>query len=73
MHNRPLYEERRRSGRDGQPGRDASCSGGVPGSSHEEIAESLGLRKASIKMLLFRARRRLAALLTTPAAKGTSA
>jgi RNA polymerase sigma-70 factor (ECF subfamily) len=33
------------------------------GSSHEEIAESLGLRKASIKMLLFRARRRLAALL----------
>ena len=34
------------------------------GSSHEEIAESLGLRRASIKMLLFRARRRLAALLT---------
>jgi RNA polymerase sigma-70 factor (ECF subfamily) len=34
------------------------------GSSHEEIAQSLGLRKASIKMLLFRARRRLAALLT---------
>jgi RNA polymerase sigma-70 factor (ECF subfamily) len=33
------------------------------GSSHEEIATSLGLRKASIKMLLFRARRRLAALL----------
>jgi RNA polymerase sigma-70 factor (ECF subfamily) len=33
------------------------------GSSHEEIAESLGLRKASIKMLLFRARRRLAAVL----------
>jgi RNA polymerase sigma-70 factor, ECF subfamily len=33
------------------------------GSSHEEIAASLGLRKASIKMLLFRARRRLAALL----------
>jgi RNA polymerase sigma-70 factor, ECF subfamily len=33
------------------------------GSSHEEIAESLGLRRASIKMLLFRARRRLAALL----------
>ena len=30
---------------------------------HEEIAESLGLRRASIKMLLFRARRRLAALL----------
>ena len=34
------------------------------GSSHEEIAQSLGVRKASIKMLLFRARRRLAALLT---------
>jgi len=34
------------------------------GSSHEEIAQSLGLRRASIKMLLFRARRRLAALLT---------
>jgi RNA polymerase sigma-70 factor (ECF subfamily) len=34
------------------------------GSSHEEIAESLGLRRASIKMLLFRARRRLAVLLT---------
>jgi len=33
------------------------------GSSHEEIAESLGLRKASIKILLFRARRRLAAAL----------
>jgi len=34
------------------------------GSSHEEIAETLGLRTASIKMLLFRARRRLADLLT---------
>jgi RNA polymerase sigma-70 factor (ECF subfamily) len=33
------------------------------GSSHEEIATSLGLRKASIKMLLFRARKHLAALL----------
>jgi RNA polymerase sigma-70 factor (ECF subfamily) len=33
------------------------------GSSHEEIADSLGLRKASIKMLLFRARRRLAGIL----------
>ena len=33
------------------------------GSSHEEIAESLGVRKASIKILLFRARRRLAAAL----------
>ena len=44
------------------------------GSSHEEIAESLGLRRASIKMLLFRARRRLAAILRPgPAAKGTPA
>jgi RNA polymerase sigma-70 factor, ECF subfamily len=33
------------------------------GSSHREIAESLGLKTGSIKLLLFRARRRLAALL----------
>ena len=33
------------------------------GSSHREIAESLGLKTASIKLLLFRARRRLASLL----------
>ena len=33
------------------------------GSSHQEIAEALGLKTASIKLLLFRARRRLAALL----------
>lgn len=33
------------------------------GSSHGEIAEILGLKASSIKMLLFRARRRLAALL----------
>jgi RNA polymerase sigma-70 factor, ECF subfamily len=33
------------------------------GSSHEEIAASLGLKAASIKALLFRARRRLASLL----------
>jgi RNA polymerase sigma-70 factor (ECF subfamily) len=38
------------------------------GSSHEEIAESLGVRKASIKILLFRARRRLAAALGGPRA-----
>ena len=43
------------------------------GSSHEEIAESLGLRKGSIKMLLFRARRRLAvALGGNPATKGAA-
>ena len=35
----------------------------VNGSSHKEIAEALGLRTASIKLMLFRARRRLAALL----------
>jgi hypothetical protein len=33
------------------------------GSSHEEIAASLGLKTGSIKALLFRARRRLASLL----------
>jgi RNA polymerase sigma-70 factor (ECF subfamily) len=33
------------------------------GSSHREIAASLGLKAGSIKLLLFRARRRLAALL----------
>ena len=33
------------------------------GSTHEEIAGSLGLKTGSIKPLLFRARRRLAALL----------
>ena len=36
------------------------------GSSHGEIAEALGLKTASIKMLLFRARRRLAGLLGGP-------
>jgi RNA polymerase sigma-70 factor (ECF subfamily) len=33
------------------------------GSSHKEIAETLGLKTASIKLLLFRARHRLAGLL----------
>jgi len=33
------------------------------GSSHKEIAEVLGLKAASVKLLLFRARRRLASLL----------
>jgi RNA polymerase sigma-70 factor, ECF subfamily len=33
------------------------------GSSHQEIAQALGLKTASVKLLLFRARRRLAALL----------
>ena len=34
------------------------------GSSHSEIAEVLGVKTASIKLLLFRARRKLAALLS---------
>jgi RNA polymerase sigma-70 factor (ECF subfamily) len=33
------------------------------GSSHKEIADTLGLRTSSIKLLLFRARRRLAAMM----------
>lgn len=35
----------------------------VEGESHEEIAASLGLGRLSIKVLLFRAKRRLRALL----------
>jgi RNA polymerase sigma-70 factor (ECF subfamily) len=35
----------------------------VNGSSHREIADALGLKTTSIKLLLFRARRKLAALL----------
>jgi RNA polymerase sigma-70 factor (ECF subfamily) len=37
------------------------------GSSHREIAACLGLRTGSVKLLLFRARRRLAALLRSTA------
>ena len=41
------------------------------GSSHKEIATVLGVKTASVKLLLFRARRRLAGLLGRPvAAKG---
>jgi RNA polymerase sigma-70 factor (ECF subfamily) len=40
------------------------------GSTHEEIAGSLGLRTGSIKPLLFRARRRLAALLGVDCGEG---
>jgi RNA polymerase sigma-70 factor (ECF subfamily) len=39
------------------------------GSSHREISDSLGLKTSSIKLLLFRARRKMAGLLR-PAAKG---
>ena len=41
------------------------------GFSHEEIAQTLGVKAASLKALLFRARRRLASLLRG-AARGTS-
>lgn len=40
------------------------------GASHREIAGALGLSPASLKPLLFRARRRLAALLGRPADRG---
>ena len=36
------------------------------GWSHEEIAASLGVKTASLKSMLFRARHRLAALLKSP-------
>ncbi len=36
----------------------------VEGSSHEEIAETLGVKTKSIKVMLFRARKRLGALLS---------
>jgi RNA polymerase sigma-70 factor (ECF subfamily) len=39
------------------------------GCSHEEIARSMGLKTGSLKAMLFRARRRLAALLESPAHK----
>ncbi len=38
----------------------------VLGSNHKEIAEVLGLKSASIRLLLFRARRKLADLLRHP-------
>ena len=40
------------------------------GESHREIAEALGLKTGSIKLLLFRARRRLAALLSPSSPHG---
>ena len=42
------------------------------GSSHREIAQALGMQPGSIKLLLFRARRRLAALLGSDGAGGRS-
>jgi RNA polymerase sigma-70 factor (ECF subfamily) len=42
------------------------------GLSHEEIAQLLGLKKASLKALLFRARQRLLGLLGTPGGRGGS-
>jgi RNA polymerase sigma-70 factor, ECF subfamily len=41
----------------------------VEGSSHQEIAESTGLRSASIRLLLFRARRKMAGLITKKTAR----
>ena len=40
------------------------------GSSHREIATVLGVKTASVKLLLFRARRRLAGILGTPVKGG---
>lgn len=40
------------------------------GSSHQEIAGALGVKTASVKLLLFRARRRMAGLLGRPAKGG---
>ncbi len=42
------------------------------GCSHEEIAEVLGVKKASLKALLFRARKRLLGFLGTPGKWGDS-
>ena len=43
--------------------RDALWLAYAEGASHEEIAQALGLKTASIKLILFRARRKLAAIL----------
>jgi RNA polymerase sigma-70 factor (ECF subfamily) len=43
------------------------------GASHNEIAEALGVRAASLKMLLFRARRKMAGLLGHSAGPGKEA
>jgi RNA polymerase sigma-70 factor (ECF subfamily) len=42
------------------------------GCSHEEIAEVLGVKRASLKALLFRARKRLLGLLGAPGTRGDS-
>lgn len=42
------------------------------GSSHREIAATLGLKMGSVKLLLFRARRRLAGFLGTPPASAAA-
>lgn len=43
----------------------------VEGFSHKEIAEASGLRAGSVRLLLFRARKRLAGLLRQPVASDT--
>ncbi len=42
------------------------------GSSHREIADSIGVKAASVKLMLFRARHRLADLLRGATAKGST-
>jgi RNA polymerase sigma-70 factor (ECF subfamily) len=36
----------------------------VEGSSHEEIADAIGVKSRSVRVMLFRARKRLAGILT---------
>jgi RNA polymerase sigma-70 factor (ECF subfamily) len=43
----------------------------VEGSDHKEIAEATGLRHTSIRLLLFRARRKLATLIRTGSSSHT--
>jgi RNA polymerase sigma-70 factor (ECF subfamily) len=43
--------------------RDALWLAYAEGSSHEEIAQELGVKVSSIKLILFRARRKLAGLM----------
>ena len=44
----------------------------VEGSGHEEIAQSLGVRTGSMKVLLFRARRKLRDLLSKERGQGSA-
>ena len=44
----------------------------VEGSAHDEIAQSLGVRTGSMKVLLFRARRKLRELVSAEGTRGGS-